>query len=83
MKLQLKFFASFTAHLPANAKGNLAEVDLPEDITVHQVFDRYGVPRDQAQIVLINGLFVALPERDARTFNEGDTLAVWPAVAGG
>ncbi|WP_210397430.1 sulfur carrier protein ThiS [Motiliproteus sediminis] len=83
MKIQLKFFASFTAHLPDNAKGNIAEVELPEEITVLGVFERFGVPADQAQIVLINGIFVLEPERASRTFSEGDVLAVWPAVAGG
>lgn len=83
MKIQLKFFASFTANLPEGSQGNLATVDIPEGMTVHEVLDRYRIPRDLAQIVLVNGVFVTVPDRDQRCFNEGDTLAVWPAVAGG
>jgi len=83
MNIELKFFASFISHLPEGTKGNIARVEIPDQLTVHEVLDRYRVPRDQAQIVLINGIFVTVPERDSKRFAEGDTLAVWPAVAGG
>ena len=83
MHIQLKFFASFMVHLPEGAQGNSARVELADGMSVHQVLDRYRIPRDQAQIVLINGIFVAVPDRDAKQLAEGDTLAVWPAVAGG
>lgn len=83
MKINLKFFASFSVHLPEGAKDNEVAVQLPDDITVHGVLDKYGIPRDLAQIVLINGVFVLVPDRDSTGFKDGDTFAVWPAVAGG
>jgi sulfur carrier protein ThiS len=33
--------------------------------------------------VLVNGIFVPPSQRQAKALSDGDTLAVWPPVAGG
>jgi len=48
------------------------------------VIDHYRVPRELAHLVLVNGHFVCDTDRDqAGQLKEGDTLAIWPPVAGG
>ncbi len=36
-----------------------------------------------AHLVLLNGVYLTPEQREQATFKEGDTLAVWPPVAGG
>ncbi|MBI2313230.1 MAG: MoaD/ThiS family protein, partial [Betaproteobacteria bacterium] len=51
--------------------------------TVAEIADRFRLPRHLVHLVLVNGLYVNPPERLARTLKEGDTLAIWPPIAGG
>ena len=84
MKITLKMYAMLGDLLPPGAFENAVEVDVPDDATLNQIIDRYKVPRELAHLVLINGMFVCEDDRDrAGRFSEGDTLAIWPPVAGG
>ena len=83
MKIQLKLFATLSDHLPPGARRNAAEVEVPDGATPHQVMDLYGVPRSQAHLVVLNGVFVLPHQRNNQPLSEGDTLALWPPVAGG
>jgi molybdopterin converting factor small subunit len=83
MKIQLKLFATLSQHLPPGARQNAAEVEVPDGATPHQVMDLCRVPRDQAHLVVLNGVFVLPHQRNSLPLSEGDTLALWPPVAGG
>ncbi len=83
MRVTLKLFASLAPHMPDGAVDNAVEVEVEEGATVFGVFDRFGVPRQKAHLVLINGLYVAPAERATRALEDGDALAAWPPVAGG
>lgn len=84
MKITLKLFASLAVHLPAEARAN-HQVDLEVDpgATVLDVIRRQGVPEALCAIVLIDGVWVARPDRATRAMSEGQALAVWPPIAGG
>ena len=47
------------------------------------VIRRQGVPEALCAIVLIDGVWVARPDRATRAMSEGQVLAVWPPIAGG
>ncbi len=84
MRITLKLYATLGELLPPGAFENAAEIEVAPDATLNQVIDRYRVPRELAHLVLINGLFVCAEDRDVPgRFKEGDTLAIWPPVAGG
>jgi molybdopterin converting factor small subunit len=83
MKIQLKLFATLSAYLPPGARQNAVELDVPDGATPHQVMDLCGVPRDQAHLIVLNGVFVLPHQRNSLGLAEGDTLALWPPVAGG
>jgi len=83
MKLQLKLYATLAEYLPPGATGNIADIEVPEGATPHQVLDLHRVPRARAHLVLVNGVFIPPARRDEPVLAEGDALAIWPPVAGG
>ena len=83
MKIQLKLYASLGQYLPAEAKKNEIEINVHDKATVEEVLRQYTVPNDMCHLVLVNGKFVAPGEREALILKTGDSLAVWPPVAGG
>lgn len=84
MKVTLKLFASLAVHLPAEARSrHHIELDLEPGTTVLDLIQQQGIPPGQCAIVLVDGTWVALPERGTRMLAEGEVLAIWPPVAGG
>ncbi|HRJ52699.1 MAG TPA: MoaD/ThiS family protein [Candidatus Thiothrix moscowensis] len=84
MNITLKLYANLSPLLPVNAQRNAVAVEVPEDATLNTVIDLFRVPREQAHLVLLNGVFVCHADRDqAGRLKAGDTLAIWPPVAGG
>jgi sulfur carrier protein ThiS len=82
MKIKLKLFSGLMEYLPPQAEGNVLEISLPGSITAHGLLDRYNVPRKEAQVVMKNGEFLPLDQRDL-ALNDGDVISVWPAIQGG
>lgn len=83
MYIQLKLFASLGKYLPPEGERNVARVEVPDGATPHQVMDLFGIPRAEAHLVVVNGVFVPRQRRDEATLANGDNLALWPPVAGG
>lgn len=83
MRITLKLYANLGDLLPAHAKANTALINVPEDVTPYQVIDAHNVPREQAHLVLLNGVFIPAEERDKPIIKADDSLAIWPPVAGG
>ncbi len=84
MKVTFKAYAMLADHLPASARStNALDVDVPEGTTIVDLIDRFGLPRKMCHLVLIDGRFVPPGERAGRALREGETLAVWPPIAGG
>lgn len=70
-------------HLPAEKdERNAVVLQVEEAVTPNELIDRFAVPRAQAHLVLVNGVYVPAGERD-RALRDGDVLAIWPPVAGG
>lgn len=83
MQVHLELYASLMTYLPANADKHRAVSEVSDGTTAHVLLDRYGVPREKAHLVLRNGVFLHQQERDSTPLQDGDTIAVWPPVAGG
>ena len=83
MRINLKLFASLAKSLPPGAKGNQVEIDVGADESPAQLLERLRVPLEQAHLWLLNGFYIEPEDRDKPLFKDGDTLAVWPPVAGG
>ncbi|MFQ5660709.1 MAG: MoaD/ThiS family protein [Gammaproteobacteria bacterium] len=83
MRIVLKLYAGLAQHLPPQAEDNTTTLEVPDQATAHNVIDELKVPREKAHLILLNGVYLNPDERDTPRFHEGDTLAIWPPVAGG
>lgn len=84
MRITFKLYASLTQYLPAQARyDNRVQLDLPDNTTVQQVIEPYGMPKELVHLVLINGTYVPPDERLSRRLVDSDVLAIWPPIAGG
>lgn len=83
MRLTVKLYATLSDYLPAGSRNNRVEVDVDPDATVDAVLQPFSLPPKLTHLVLLNGVFIPREERPVTRLNEGDTLAVWPPIAGG
>jgi sulfur carrier protein ThiS len=84
MTITLKLFASLAAHLPPEARRRHSiHLDIEPGTTVLDVIRGQRIPEAACAIVLIDGEWVARPDRPTRTLSDGQVLAIWPPVAGG
>lgn len=84
MQITFKLYATLGDYLPADARRtNSLTVDLAAGATVAQVIDQFALPLRLCHLVLIDGVFVPPEMRADRVLADGETLAIWPPVAGG
>jgi hypothetical protein len=83
MRITLKLFASLGQFLPAGARANAVQVEVPDGASAHQVLRQFAVPLDQVHLVLLNGVYLDADARDQSLIQPDDALAAWPPVAGG
>jgi molybdopterin converting factor small subunit len=79
MRVDVRLFATLAVYLPFPAEGAGARIEVPDGSTVGQVIRRLGIPDEFPRITLLNGLD-ADPEQP---LHEGDTVSVFPPLAGG
>ena len=83
MQITLKLYAALHDYLPDEANNHVALINIVDDETPFGVIDRYKIPREKAYLFFLNGLYISPSMRQKPIFKDGDTLAVWPPVAGG
>jgi molybdopterin converting factor small subunit len=83
MNITLKLYAMLSDYLPPGAQNNQIKVELGEGAVVGALIERYNLPPKLTHLVLINGVYVAPEARSSTALREGDTVAMWPPIAGG
>jgi sulfur carrier protein ThiS len=83
MKIKLRLYATLQKYLPAGTSNSETDMELPEAATIADVLGLLGVPMNLAHIVFINGRHVLRPDIPAHQLQDGDILAVFPAIGGG
>jgi len=84
MKVRIKLYARLDRYLPKDrAERDEADLEVPDGTTVAEVFRRLSLPPEICHLVLVNGHFLGVGDRETRALDTGDHLAVWPPVAGG
>lgn len=83
MQITFKLYASLAGYLPAGAVNNAVQIEVDADSSLDALLQRFGVPREMAHLVLVNGVYQDSEDRARPMLGEGDTVAVWPPVAGG
>ncbi len=81
MKIEIKLFATLKKLLPPHAQGSTATIEVEDGLTVAGLIDQLQIPKEMAQLVLING--INIEGEYSRTLQERDTVSVFPPVAGG
>ena len=75
--------ATLTDYLPQPRQGHQITLDITPGTTVQDVIERFRLPWKQVHLVLVNGVYIYPDKRGERVLDDGDTLAIWPPVAGG
>ena len=70
-------------NLPEGADNREAEIEVGEAVTPLQVMEGMKIPLKLVHIVLIDGVTLSQEEIRSRILNEGQTMTVFPPVAGG
>jgi len=84
MRITLKLFATLEQYLPpARQAHNEVEMEVADGASIGAVLDGLGVPREQVHLVLVDGRFIDNDALDDTVLKPGQSLAVWPPVAGG
>jgi molybdopterin converting factor small subunit len=84
VKVEVRLFAGLREKLPAATRGR-ARIRLPDGASLQQLLDTLEIPARMAQMVLVNGVQVPRDraDRESRVLAAGDTVAIFPPVAGG
>lgn len=83
MQVTIKLYATLADYLPAGTKANRLTVDVVDGCSVGHALAPFALPPKLTHLVLVNGVFIPPGVRDSTILAEGDTLAVWPPIAGG
>ena len=83
MKVRLKLYATLAKYLPAGAKRNEIELAVDDGTSVLDLLTAHNVPMEACHLILVNGVFSPPANAANASLTEGDTVAVWPPVAGG
>jgi molybdopterin converting factor small subunit len=74
MHLEIRLFASLQKFMP-----NVDKVQLDDNCTVLELLEKIGINSSEVAITLVNGRHVELEQR----LQEGETVAIFPPIAGG
>jgi len=79
MKVEVRLFANLGKLLPSKPKNNKTTVIIRKGSTVDQLLAKLKIPSDMTNVIMING-----HQSDKNTvLNEGDTISIYPPIAGG
>jgi hypothetical protein len=83
LKATLKLYASLGDYLPAGARNNKIAIDVAEQTSISSIIEQFNLPIKMVHLVLVDGVYIHPNERDKRVLLPGESLAIWPPVAGG
>jgi len=84
MKVTFKLYAMLQDYLPHEARMNNAlTLELEDGVVIADLIRRFSLPEKLCHLVLLDGVFIAPDERASRVLRDGETLAIWPPIAGG
>lgn len=83
MQINIEFYASLMQYLPPGKSRHRREIRVDDGQRLAELIEHFHIPEKMAHIVLVNGHFVDADQRVERELVEGDTVSIWPPVAGG
>jgi len=84
MRIHVRLFASLRDRFPAADLGR-GVIELDDCANLVELIERLGIPDPLAQMVLVDGLQQprSRDERAKRILEDGQTVSIFPPVAGG
>ncbi len=79
MKIKVKLFATFQKHLPKGAGLEGVEIDVPDGTTLGDIYRHFNLPEATPKITLVDGKH----QKEDYVVKEGETVSVFPPIAGG
>jgi len=82
MKLEIRLFADLSKKVDPSIQAGSGEsfnLEMPEGVTLGQLFARLGLESEHALIGLVNGLRQA----ESYQLKDGDRVGIFPPVGGG
>ena len=84
MEIELKMFMKFKRYLPEGALDGRAQMNLSDGATFKDLLKSIGMPVEEDKIIVINGISHKQGSTvNNQILNEGDTVAIFPPIAGG
>jgi molybdopterin converting factor small subunit len=83
MRVTVKLYAGLGDYLPPDSTNHVTTVSITPGATIGRIMEQMQVPPARAHLVLLNGVYVKPEDRDSTPVADGDTVAMWPPVAGG
>lgn len=79
MKIEVALFATLSKYLPPGALNRKAVIEVKDDATAREVMNQLGIPPELPNILLVSGRQAP----DTTVLKDGETLSVFPPLAGG
>jgi sulfur carrier protein ThiS len=79
MIVKLRCLSIYRQFLPPEAADGEIEVDVSPGMKATDLLQRYGIPVDRSSVILVNGV----TPKQGDQLQEGDSIFVFPAIAGG
>ncbi len=79
MNVRVHLYATLAQHLPQTREGNSCIMEVREGTTVGDLLGSLHIPLTAPKIILRNGVHADLNT----PIQDGDTVAVFPPIAGG
>ncbi len=83
MKITVRLFAMLRDRLPPNSNGEEMEIEVEEGATAQEIIQQLEIPPELANLVMVNGYHLLPEEIKNRPLEAGETISIFPPVAGG
>lgn len=79
MNIELRLFGDLRRYLPEDNDGFSSRITIEDEKTVGDLLNDMQIPKELPKIILVNSLHAD----SGQILKEGDTVSVFPPVAGG
>jgi molybdopterin converting factor small subunit len=79
MNVEIALYATLSKYLPPGAQNRKAVIEVKDGATLREVMNQLGIPPDLPNMVLVNGRQAP----DGTVIKDGETLSIFPPLAGG
>ena len=83
MNVSIELYASLMKYLPPGKSRFRRELKVDDGLILNRLIEQFHIKPEEAHLVLVNGHYVVVEERDSRELVADDVVSIWPPVAGG